>query len=165
MRDHCGKVLTLEQMLVERKRLADDGRILVFTNGCFDLLHAGHVDYLAYARNQGDALVVALNTDASVRRHKGPQRPIVDQEDRARVIAGLESVDYVLLFDEDEPVGLIARLLPDVLVKGEDWSHYVSGREIVEQNGGRVVLAPLSEGRSSTNIIETIRDREDGADA
>ena len=144
-------------MLAERERLRVDGKILVFTNGCFDILHPGHVDYLAFARNQGDALLVGLNSDNSVRLNKGPERPFVPQEDRAKVLAALEAVDYVVVFDSDEPEPLIERILPDILVKGEDWAHYVSGREAVERSGGRVVLAPLVEGRSTTNIIEQIR--------
>jgi D-beta-D-heptose 7-phosphate kinase/D-beta-D-heptose 1-phosphate adenosyltransferase len=141
----------------ERDRLHAEGRKLVFTNGCFDILHPGHVEYLAFARQQGDALLVGLNSDASVRRNKGPLRPIVSQDDRARVLASLEAVDYVVLFDEDEPAPLIGSIIPDVLVKGEDWSHYVSGREIVERHGGRVVLARLVPGRSTTDIIGRIR--------
>jgi D-beta-D-heptose 7-phosphate kinase/D-beta-D-heptose 1-phosphate adenosyltransferase len=141
----------------ERDRLHAEGRKLVFTNGCFDILHPGHVEYLAFARQQGDALLVGLNSDASVRRNKGPLRPIVSQDDRARVLAALEAVDYVVLFDEDEPAPLIENILPDVLVKGEDWSHYVSGRDIVERHGGRIVLARLVPGRSTTDIIGRIR--------
>jgi len=144
-------------MLARRRALREAGKTLVFTNGCFDLIHAGHVDYLGFARAQGDALVVGLNSDASVRRNKGDRRPIVSQDDRATVLAALECVDFVIVFDDDEPASLIAEILPDVLVKGEDWSHYVSGREVVEANGGKVVLAKMVEGRSTTDIIERIR--------
>jgi len=151
------KIKTAEEMVAERARLAAAGRELVFTNGCFDLLHRGHIEYLAFARAQGDALLVGLNSDASVRLNKGASRPIVPEADRALVLAGLESVDYVVLFDEKEPAALIGRILPQVLVKGEDWRHYVSGREVVEAAGGRVVLAPLTIGRSTTDIIERIR--------
>ena len=150
------KILSRTEMQSARAQLRADGRKLVFTNGCFDLLHPGHTDYLAFARQQGDALVVGLNSDASVRRYKGPQRPIVGEGDRARVLAALAAVDYVVLFDEDEPVALISTLLPDVLVKGEDWAHYVAGRDVIEQNGGRVVLAPLVPGRSTSDIVERI---------
>ena len=132
------------------------GRSLVFTNGCFDILHPGHVRYLRFAREQGDALVVGLNTDASVRRGKGPKRPINPELDRAEVLLGLTAVDYIVLFDDDEPKELIARILPQVLVKGSDWAHYVSGREVVEANGGRVVLAEMVEGRSTTSTIERV---------
>ena len=143
-------------MKAERARLRASGKKLVFTNGAFDLMHAGHVGYLEFARQQGDALVVGMNSDASVRRYKGSKRPINEQGDRARVLAALECVDYVVIFDEDEPAVLIGELLPDVLVKGEDWAHYVSGRDVVEKSGGKVVLAPLLKGRSSTGMIERI---------
>ncbi len=150
--------MTLDEMLAERQRLANEGKTLVFTNGCFDILHRGHVSYLTFAREQGDALVVGLNSDASVRRNKGDDRPINSQEDRAWVLGALAVVDYVIVFDEDEPKDLIARLLPDVLVKGKDWAHYVSGREIVEANGGKVVLADFVAGKSTTSAIERILD-------
>lgn len=156
MRPAESKILTREAMREERTRLREQGRSLVFTNGAFDLLHAGHVTYLEYARSLGDALVVGLNSDASVRRLKGPQRPINSQDDRARCLAALECVDYVVIFDEDEPAALIAELVPDVLVKGADWAHYVSGREIVERAGGRVVLAPLVPGRSTSELIRRV---------
>jgi rfaE bifunctional protein nucleotidyltransferase chain/domain len=144
-------------MRAERDRLHSEGRALVFTNGCFDILHRGHADYLAFARSQGDALVVGLNSDASVRRFKGPTRPVNPQDDRAFVLGSLRAVDYVVIFDEDEPRDLIAQILPDVLVKGKDWAHYVSGRDIVEAHGGRVVLAEMVEGRSTTATIERMR--------
>ena len=156
MRNAESKILSLEAMKAERARLKKAGRVLVFTNGSFDLIHAGHVSYLAFARGQGDALVVGLNSDASVKRYKGEQRPVVPQDDRARVLAALECVDYVVIFDEDEPAQLVAELIPDVLVKGEDWAHYVSGRDVVEKNGGKVVLAPLVKGRSTTDIIRRV---------
>lgn len=138
-------------------RLRAGGRRLVFTNGCFDLLHRGHVDYLWRARSEGDALIVGLNSDASVRANKGPSRPIVPQDHRAFVLAALECVDAVIIFEEPEPAALIAEIEPDVLVKGADWAHYVSGRETVERRGGRVVLAPLVEGFSTTDLIRRIR--------
>jgi D-glycero-beta-D-manno-heptose 1-phosphate adenylyltransferase len=150
------KIITAEQMRVERDRLVSQGKALVFTNGCFDILHRGHVSYLAFARNQGDALVVGVNSDASVKGNKGDGRPINFHDDRAYVLASLRAVDYVVIFDETEPVDLIAKILPQVLVKGKDWAHYVSGREVVEANGGRVVLADMVEGCSTTNTIERI---------
>jgi D-glycero-beta-D-manno-heptose 1-phosphate adenylyltransferase len=150
------KILSVEEMRGERERLAAEGKTLVFTNGCFDILHRGHVTYLAFARNQGDALVVGLNTDASVRVNKGDDRPINSEEDRAFVLGSLRAVDYVVLFGDDEPKEIIARILPQVLVKGKDWAHYVSGREVVEANGGRVALADMVEGRSTTNTIQRI---------
>lgn len=143
-------------MKAAREKMRGDDKTLVFTNGCFDILHAGHVDYLAFSRKQGDALVVGLNSDASVKRNKGDDRPINSEDDRAYVLAALESVDYVVIFDDDEPKKIIAEIIPDVLVKGEDWAHYVSGREIVEANGGKVVLAKMVEGRSTTSTIEKI---------
>lgn len=151
------RLLTPSEMRAERDRLHTEGRTLVFTNGCFDILHRGHADYLAFARSQGDALVVGLNSDASVRRAKGPTRPVNPEQDRAYVLGSLRAVDFVVIFEEDEPRDLIAQILPDVLVKGNDWAHYVSGREIVEANGGRVVLAEMVEGRSTTATIERMR--------
>jgi D-beta-D-heptose 7-phosphate kinase/D-beta-D-heptose 1-phosphate adenosyltransferase len=143
-------------MAAERTRLKDSGRTVSFTNGCFDILHRGHVDYLTFAREQADVLIVGVNSDRSVKRNKGPDRPVNGEADRAAVLAALECVDYVVLFDEDEPAALIGTLLPDVLVKGEDWAHYVSGREAVEAAGGKVVLAKMTEGRSTTDIIRKL---------
>ena len=139
-----------------RDQLDVAGRKLVFSNGCFDILHRGHVEYLEFARAQGDALIVGLNSDSSVRRNKGPGRPINTERDRAAVLSALRSVEGVVVFDEDEPRALIEVILPHVLVKGHDWAHYVSGRDIVEANGGRVVLADLVKGHSTTNTIERI---------
>lgn len=156
MRNFLDKIKTREQMVAERARLKEAGTVVSFTNGCFDILHPGHVTYLNFAREQGDCLVLGMNSDASVKRNKGDDRPIVCEQDRATVLAGLECIDYVVLFDEDEPRELIAELLPDVLVKGEDWAHYVSGREEVEAAGGKVVLAKMVEGRSTTNVIDRI---------
>jgi D-beta-D-heptose 7-phosphate kinase / D-beta-D-heptose 1-phosphate adenosyltransferase len=131
---------------------------VVFTNGCFDLLHRGHVAYLAAARALGDLLIIGLNTDDSVRRLKGAGRPIVAEDDRAFVLAGLECVDVVTLFDEDTPAALIAALRPDVLVKGGDYDpDAVVGRDTVEQDGGRVVIIPFVAGRSTTDIMTRIR--------
>jgi rfaE bifunctional protein nucleotidyltransferase chain/domain len=150
------KLLSAAQCRFERDRLVSEGRRLVFTNGCFDILHRGHVTYLEFARNQGDALAVGLNSDDSVRRSKGPNRPINSEQDRAYVLGSLRAVDFVVLFDEDEPKELIAQIIPQVLVKGSDWAHYVRGREIVEANGGRVVLADMVDGKSTTGTIERI---------
>jgi len=151
------RILDPAAMRSERDRLHTEGKTLVFTNGCFDILHRGHADYLAFARSQGDALVVGLNSDNSVRRAKGPTRPVNPEQDRAYVLGSLRPVDFVVIFDEDEPRDLIAQILPDVLVKGKDWAHYVSGRDIVEANGGRVVLAEMVEGRSTTATIEKMK--------
>ncbi len=150
------KILTIEEMRAERDKLVAQGKRLVFTNGCFDILHRGHVSYLAFARNQGDALVVGLNTDASVKANKGDDRPINSEEDRAFVLGSLRAVDFIVLFGDKEPKDIIAKILPQVLVKGNDWAHYVSGREVVEANGGKVVLAEMVEGRSTTNTIQRI---------
>lgn len=157
MRNYKNKILTREEMIVERARLKAEGKVVSFTNGCFDILHRGHVSYLNFAREQGDVLVLGMNSDVSVKRNKGDDRPINCEEDRAEVLAALECIDYVVLFDEDEPRELIEALLPDVLVKGEDWAHYVSGREAVEAAGGKVVLAKMVEGHSTTNIIEKMK--------
>jgi D-beta-D-heptose 7-phosphate kinase/D-beta-D-heptose 1-phosphate adenosyltransferase len=156
MRKAETKILSRAAMKAERAKLKVQGRKLVFTNGCFDILHAGHVTYLEFARAQGDCLLLGLNSDASVRRNKGEDRPINQEDDRARVIAALECIDYVVLFDEDEPKALVEEIVPDVLVKGADWAHYVSGREAVEAAGGKVVLAQMVEGRSTTGTIEKV---------
>lgn len=150
------KIMSVKQARAYRDKLHAAGKKLVFTNGCFDILHRGHVTYLTFARNQGDALIVGLNTDASVKTNKGDQRPINPEEDRAFVMASLEAVDAVVLFGDKEPKDLIAQIIPQVLVKGKDWAHYVSGREVVEANGGEVVLADMVAGRSTTGTIERV---------
>jgi rfaE bifunctional protein nucleotidyltransferase chain/domain len=154
--DLSPKILTAAQARAERDRLHAAGKKLVFTNGCFDIVHRGHVTYMNFARAQGDALIVGVNSDASVKRNKGDLRPINPQEDRAYVLASLRAVDYVVIFDAKEPKDLIAEILPHVLVKGKDWAHYVSGREVVEANGGTVVLADMVDGKSTTGTIERI---------
>ena len=152
------KIVSIEAMIAERERLRGEGKRLVFTNGCFDLLHPGHVSYLKQARSLGDALVVGLNSDRSVRELKGEGRPILNQQERAEVIAALEAVDYVTIFDEETPSVLIAAVLPDVLVKGGDWAlAEIIGREEVEAAGGRVLSLPYIEGSSTTDIIERIK--------
>ena len=152
-----GQIYTREQLIAVRGEWSRAGKKVVFTNGCYDILHPGHVRFLDQARSLGDALIVALNTDASVHRSKGPSRPIVPENDRASVVAALGAVDAVTLFDEETPRDLIAALLPDVLVKGADWSHFIAGREEVEAGGGRVLTLPLQPGYSTTAIIERIR--------
>ncbi len=138
---------------------AADGRIVVFTNGVFDLLHRGHVEYLFAARALGDALIVALNSDASVRRLKGPSRPVNKEMDRAIVLAGLACVDAVTIFDEDTPAVLIDAIVPAVLVKGGDYApHEVVGRETVERAGGRLVLIPFVQGHSTTSTLHRIQE-------
>jgi len=157
-RSPASKVMTRSQVVVR----FGPGRSerLVFTNGCFELLHAGHVTYLDRARALGDALVVGVNTDASVRRlGKGAGRPIVGEHDRALVVASLESVDAVCLFDEDTPARLIEEIVPDFLVKGSDWRiQDVAGRDVVEAAGGRVELIPILEQRSTTELLRRAKE-------
>ena len=140
-------------------RLKSEGKRIVFTNGVFDIIHRGHVDYLTKAKSLGDVLVVGMNTDASVRRLKGPQRPVVSQDDRAFVLSALRVVDYVCLFDEDTPYNLIKTVVPDVLVKGSDWAlDAIVGKDIVEAAGGMVQTIDYVPDRSTTNIIQKIAD-------
>ncbi|MEX2608168.1 MAG: adenylyltransferase/cytidyltransferase family protein [Kiritimatiellia bacterium] len=156
MRNASDKLLSRRAAKVLRDQWKTDGDCVVMTNGTFDLLHAGHVGYLEWSRRQGDRLIVGLNTDASIRRIKGEKRPLVEESHRAVLLAALECVDAVVLFDEDEPKDLIASLLPDILVKASDWSHYVSGREAVEANGGEVRLAPMLDGVSTSALLDKI---------
>jgi rfaE bifunctional protein nucleotidyltransferase chain/domain len=137
-----------------------EGKRVVFTNGCFDLVHAGHVSYLQFARDQGDLLIVGVNDDDSVHRLKGEPRPFIPLEDRAAILLALRSVDHVVPFSEDTPFELISALQPNVLVKGEDYTDKeVVGRDVVEARGGRVVLAPILEGRGTSELIAKIRSR------
>ncbi len=155
-----GRLVDLDTMRAIRDGLRRENRALVFTNGVFDIIHRGHCEYLAKARACGDALCVGLNTDASVRRLKGEKKPIVPEDDRAYVLSQLACVDYVTFFDEDTPQALIQALLPDVLVKGADYTlDAIVGRDEVEAAGGRVLTIELTPGRSSTNIVQTIIDR------
>ena len=147
---------TRAELLELRTRWRAEGKTVVFTNGCFDLLHRGHIRLLEEARSLGDALVLGLNSDASTRRIKGPSRPIINERERAEMAGELESVDAVVLFDEETPRELIAALLPDVLVKGADWSHFIAGREEVEAAGGLVVALNLQPGYSTTNIVDIL---------
>jgi D-beta-D-heptose 7-phosphate kinase/D-beta-D-heptose 1-phosphate adenosyltransferase len=154
-----GKIHTLEDLLPHLDFHRQQQESIVFTNGCFDVLHRGHIEYLNFCKNQGDIIVLGLNSDNSVRQLKGPQRPVNNQHDRAAVLAGLESVDYITIFEETDPLTLIQQVRPDVLVKGEDWRDKgVVGREFVEANGGRVELAPLVQGKSSTSTINKLND-------
>jgi len=155
-----GKTISNAELLAERERLRAAGQTLVFTNGVFDLLHVGHVRYLAAARALGDALVVAINSDRTVRELKGAGRPLVNERERAEVLAALRSVTYVIIFDDVSPRSLIATLLPDVLVKGGDYAlDEIHGREEVEAAGGRVVSLPFVAGASTTSIIEKMKRR------
>jgi len=155
------KILTREQAIIRRREWKDNRKRVVFTNGCFDLLHPGHVRLLEQARALGDALVVGLNNDASVRRLKGDSRPLVPEAGRAEVLAALACVDAVTIFEEDTPRELIAALLPDVLVKGGDWMpDKIVGRQEVEAAGGKVVVVPYIEGYSTSALIEKLRKQE-----
>ena len=154
------KILSIEEMLAERQRLRAAGARVVFTNGVFDLLHVGHVRYLAEARSLGDVLVVAVNSDRSVRELKGPDRPVFDENERAEILAALRNVDYVVIFDNVSPRSLISQLLPDVLVKGGDYRiDEIHGREEVEAAGGRVIPLPLVDGASTTSLIQRMKGR------
>jgi D-beta-D-heptose 7-phosphate kinase/D-beta-D-heptose 1-phosphate adenosyltransferase len=157
-----GKILSLDELLGMREGLRAAGKTVVFTNGVFDLLHVGHVRYIAAARALGDALVVAVNSDGAVRKLKGEGRPIVNERERAEILAALRQVDFVTIFDDVSPRSLIAKLLPDVLVKGGDYElDEIHGREEVEAAGGRVVSLPFVPGASTTNILERMALRND----
>ncbi len=155
-RDPYSKLVTAQNIL-ENTQNTNLPSKRVFTNGCFDLLHRGHVDYLMRCKRLGDTLVVGMNTDASVRRLKGGTRPVTSEQDRAYVLASLECVDYVVLFDEDNPLRLIQSLQPDVLVKGGDWSpEMIVGREVVQARGGAVYSLPFLQGYSTSGLIQRI---------
>ena len=151
------KITPRNELKATVDRLKREGKKVVFTNGCFDILHAGHTRYLREARKMGDALILALNSDSSVRSIKGPMRPIVPESERAEVVASLDSVDYVTVFDELTPLELIEFLRPDVIVKGGDWAEKdIVGAETVRKWGGRVAIMPQIEGASTTNIIDKV---------
>jgi rfaE bifunctional protein nucleotidyltransferase chain/domain len=149
---------TIEEGAALATKLREQGRRIVFTNGVFDILHPGHVRYLQHARSLGDALILGLNADASVRRNKGPERPINPQDERAEILEALACVDAVVLFEEDTPDRIIKAIQPDILVKGADWGeNAIVGRDTVEARGGKVVRVPIEEGHSTTEIIRKIR--------
>ncbi|OQC48411.1 MAG: Bifunctional protein HldE [Candidatus Marinimicrobia bacterium ADurb.Bin030] len=151
------KIITREQVSQIVSQLKREGRKVAFTNGCFDLLHIGHLELLEHARKLGDILIVGLNSDDSVRRLKGPQRPINTQLDRARILAALEVVDYVVIFNEDTPLELIQTIKPDFLIKGGDYSpDTIVGSAFVESYGGKVIVFPLVRGKSTSDLINTI---------
>lgn len=154
--DFSGKLVTVEEIKTLRPTWRAEGKKVVFTNGCFDILHLGHVTYLTWARQQGDLLILGLNSDASVKRNKGPLRPIVCEQDRAALLLALRCVDYVCFFDEDTPYRIISDIVPDVLVKGKDWAGNVVGSDIVEAAGGCVKLADFVANHSTTGIIEKV---------
>lgn len=151
-----GRFYTREELVAARAGWKREGKTVVFTNGCYDILHPGHVRLLEAARSLGDLLILALNSDASVARLKGPKRPLVPESDRAELALGLAAVDAVTVFDEDTPRELIGAVLPDILVKGADWAHWIAGREEVEAAGGKVLPLPLEPGYSTTGIVEAI---------
>jgi rfaE bifunctional protein nucleotidyltransferase chain/domain len=154
-----GKLYTRQELIEARAAWKQAGRTVVFTNGCYDLLHPGHIRLLEQARSLGSVLILALNTDDSVRRLKGPSRPLISEQERAEVACSVAAVDAVTMFDEDTPRELIAAVLPDVLVKGADWSHFIAGREEVEAAGGKVMALALEPGYSTTGIVEKILTR------
>jgi D-glycero-beta-D-manno-heptose 1-phosphate adenylyltransferase len=151
-----GQIYTRQQLIAVRADWQRAGKKVVFTNGCYDVLHPGHIRLLEAARSLGDVLILALNTDASVQRLKGPTRPLISQDQRAELAAALAAVDAVTFFDEDTPRELIAALLPDILIKGADWTHFIAGREEVEAAGGRVLALPLEPGYSTTGFLEQL---------
>jgi rfaE bifunctional protein nucleotidyltransferase chain/domain len=154
-----GRLYSRDELLAARAEWKRAGKTVVFTNGCYDILHPGHIRLLESARSLGDVLILALNTDASVQRLKGPSRPLIPQHLRAEMAAALEAVDAVTFFDQDTPRQLIAAVLPDVLIKGADWTHFIAGREEVEASGGRVLTVPLEAGYSTTNIVDEVLKR------
>lgn len=153
------KFYSREELVAARDAWKKSGKKVVFTNGCYDLLHPGHIRLLEQARSLGDILILALNSDASVQRLKGPSRPLMREHERAEVASGLAAVDAITIFDEDTPRELIAAVLPDVLVKGADWAHWIAGREEVEAAGGVVMALALEPGYSTTGIVEEILTR------
>ncbi len=154
------KIKTKKDLSPIIEDLKKKGKRIVFTNGCFDLIHIGHVRYLEKAKTLGDILVVGMNSDRSVRRLKGPQRPILPEEERAEILSSLGCVDYITVFDEQTPLELISSLQPHILVKGGDWTKETTvGKEVVERLGGEVVILPFEEGASTSNVIETILKR------
>lgn len=155
-----GVFYTRPELVEARARWRNAGRTVVFTNGCYDILHPGHIRLLERAHDLGDLLILALNTDASVARLKGPSRPLISESERARMALALEAVDAVTFFDEDTPRELIAEVLPDVLVKGADWAHFIAGREEVEAAGGKVMALALEPGFSTTNIEKELLARQ-----
>jgi D-beta-D-heptose 7-phosphate kinase/D-beta-D-heptose 1-phosphate adenosyltransferase len=151
------KIKDKEDMKKVVERLKKEGKRIVFTNGCFDLIHVGHTRYLQEARKLGDVLIVGVNSDRSVRRIKGKKRPVIPEEERAEVLSALQCVDFVVIFGEPDPLNIISLLKPDVLVKGGDWSEdAIIGREVVESSGGKVVRIPEIKGASTSSIISRI---------
>lgn len=154
------KIVPRNQVREIARKLKEENKKIVFTNGCFDILHSGHVVLLEKARSQGDVLILGINTDESVKRLKGDKRPINNQFERSRVLAGLEAIDYVTFFAEDTPAEIINEIVPDVLVKGGDYDKdQIVGRKTVEKNGGKVIVIPLVKGRSTSRTIDRIKQK------
>ena len=156
-----GQIYSRHDLIAARAEWKRAGKRVVFTNGCYDIFHPGHVRLLEAARSRGDILILALNTDNSVQRLKGPSRPLISENDRAELAVALAAVDAVTFFDEDTPRELITELLPDVLIKGADWAHFIAGREEVEASGGEVLALPLEPGYSTTDIVENALTRSE----
>ena len=153
-------ILTLEEITGVRRQFKESGKVVVFTNGTFDIIHAGHVDYLTKAKSLGDILIVGLNSDASIKRIKGDKRPIVPQKERAFILSNIKAVDYVVVFEEDTPFEILKSIVPDILVKGADWAkENIVGKDIVENAGGKVETIEFVNSQSTTNIIKTILER------
>lgn len=151
------KIISLTNLLSKVKRLKQAGKRIVFTNGCFDILHYGHIKYLQDARSKGDYLIVAVNSDSSIKKIKAKNRPVIGQSDRLKTVAALASVDFVVLFNEDNPLKVIQTLCPDVLIKGADWSkEKIIGGDFVKSHGGKVLTINLVKGRSTSALIEKI---------
>ena len=155
-----GVLYSRPELVHARAEWRRSGKVVVFTNGCYDILHPGHIRLLEKARSLGDVLILALNTDSSVARLKGPTRPLIHEAERAEMALALEAVDAVTLFDEDTPRELIAEVLPDILIKGADWAHFIAGREEVEAAGGKVMALALEPGFSTTNIVDELLARQ-----
>lgn len=155
-----GVLYSRNELAEARAKWRAEGKTVVFTNGCYDILHPGHIRLLERARSLGDILILALNTDDSVARLKGPSRPLIDEKERARMAMALEAVDAVTYFNEDTPRELISVILPDILVKGADWAHFIAGREEVEAAGGKVMALALEPGFSTTNIEKELLSRQ-----
>ncbi len=150
-------IKSLDEIKSIRKKLKAENKKVVFTNGCFDLIHSGHVDYLLKAKAMGDILIVGLNSDESIKRIKGNKRPILKEDERAFIISNLKPVDYITIFEEDTPAKLIEEIIPDILVKGADWSvENIVGREVVEANGGEVKTIDFVNDQSTSKIIKSI---------
>ena len=156
------KLYTREALVAARAEWKRGGKKVIFTNGCYDILHPGHIRLLEMARSLGDILILALNSDASIQRLKGPTRPILPERERVATVLRIEAVDAITIFDEDTPRELVAAVLPDILVKGADWAHFIAGREEVEAAGGEVLALPLEPGYSTTNLLDSVLSRRAG---